>query len=98
MDRSKLRIVLGDRRLPPESMGDETSTWWYLQDRLVLSGQVAISPGRHTVAVDFRMLVPYLSAGHEIPLVLPFHLRAELDPDLVVSPSVARDVGAEYRA
>ncbi len=98
LDGSNLEIVLGDRRIRPDSVGDETDRWWYLQDRLVLAADVAIAPGRHAVAVDFRLLVPYLSGGPGVPLVLPFHLRAELEPDQVVSPSVARDVGAESRA
>src|SRR5688572_3193521 len=38
LDGSNLQIVLGDRRIPPESLGDETDIWWYLQDRLVLAG------------------------------------------------------------
>ncbi|MFF0267020.1 hypothetical protein [Kribbella sp. NPDC004536] len=86
-------IVLGDRRIPVDAVGSESDCWWYLQDRLVLAGDTDVRPC--TVTVDFRMLVPYLSAGPGVPLVLPFHLEAELVPDQRVSPSVAGDVGTE---
>jgi hypothetical protein len=91
----ELAVVLGSRRRPPDAVVEEIDQWWFLQDRLVLAGTVDVAPGRHAVAVDFRMMIPYLPGGPDAPLVLPFHLEAELELDRTVVPSVAGDVGAE---
>ncbi len=85
------RVVLGDRRIEPEALA-EVPSWWFLQDRLVLAGDRTLSPGAHLVTVDFRLLVPYLQAGPGTPLILPFHLEAELVLDGPAVPSVSRDV------
>jgi hypothetical protein len=90
-----LTIVLADRRIAVDEAIAEVDLWWHLQDRLVLAAEDEVSPGKHLVLVDFRMTVPYLPGGPAGPLVLPFHLEAELELDKAVSPSVARDVGAE---
>jgi hypothetical protein len=92
---SEIRVVLGRRRITPDQLTDEVDRWWFLQDRLVIAGGAVLAPGHHEVAVDLRVLVPYLSAGPGVPLVLPFHLEADLELDHPVSPSVARDVGKE---
>lgn len=88
-----LTVVLGDRRVAPAELTNEVGCWWFLQDRLVLRGVVKLTPARHTVAVDFSMVVPYLAAGPNGPLVLPFHLEAELRLDETVFESAARDLG-----
>jgi len=92
VDPSELRVLIGGRRVAPADLGHETDRWWYLQDRLVLVGPAPVRPGRHRVIVDFRLLVPYLSAAPTGPLVLPHRVEADLDPDCRMSPSVARDV------
>ncbi len=84
-------VVLGGRRIAPEALADAAG-WWFLQDRLVLAGARALSPGAHPVSVHFRLLVPYLQAGPGIPLILPFHLEARLVLDDSAVPSVAQDV------
>ncbi len=86
-----LSVLLGGRRLDPAALQGVPS-WWYLQDRLVLTGARALAPGVHSVAVDFRLLVAYLQAGPGTPLVLPFRLEADLVLDAPGVPSVARDV------
>ncbi|WP_235493395.1 restriction endonuclease subunit R [Leifsonia sp. Leaf336] len=46
--------------------------WWFVQDRLALRGRRPLSAGPHSVAVSFRLLIPYLPAGPDAPLVLDF--------------------------
>jgi Domain of unknown function (DUF6379) len=88
----ELNILLGSRRVAPSALADEVNRWWFLQDRLVVRGTGVLEAGAHRVCVDFTMLVPYLSASPGTPLVLPFHLEAQLELDHPPLPSVARDV------
>jgi hypothetical protein len=87
----ELTVALGARDVPAEALRGE-SGWWFVQDRLVLKGRRELGGGVHAVAVDFQMLVPYLQADPDSPLVLPFHLEARLAPDGAPVPSVSRDV------
>ncbi|MFF2028778.1 DUF6379 domain-containing protein [Arthrobacter sp. NPDC058192] len=87
----ELSVVLGGRRVPPDSLQGE-SGWWFVQDRLVLAGRRELGRGSHGVAVDFRLLVPYLQARPGSPLILPFHLGARLELDRPPVPSVSLDV------
>ena len=92
VDPSDLKVLLGHGPVDPADLVRDVGRWWYLQDRLVLSGPQRLGSGEHRATVDFRLLVPYLSAGPDAPLVLPQHLEASLDPDVHVRPDVARDV------
>jgi hypothetical protein len=92
VDPGDLKVVLADGSVDPADLVDEVDRWWYLQDRLVVTGPRPLGPGVHHATVDFRLLVPYLSAGPDTPLVLPLHLEADLDAKVTVSPDVAGDV------
>jgi hypothetical protein len=92
VDPGDLKVLLGQGPVDPADLVHEAGRWWYLQDRLLLTGPQHIGPGEHRVTVDFQLMVPYLSAGPDTPLVLPQHLQADLDPEVRVSPDVARDV------
>ena len=87
----ELAVVLGARCVQADTLQAE-SGWWFVQDRLVLAGRRELSRGAHAIAVDFRLLVPYLQARPGSPLVLPFHLEARLELDREPVPSVSRDV------
>ncbi|MFJ4027389.1 DUF6379 domain-containing protein [Paenarthrobacter sp. NPDC089989] len=90
----ELRVRLGAREVRPENLATERG-WWFIQDRLVLvfpAGRLAGDRGRHRVAVDFQLMVPYLQGGPEGPLVLPFHLEAALRTTRPALAGVARDV------
>jgi hypothetical protein len=87
----ELAVVLDSRAVHPDALQEE-SGWWFVQDRLVLAGRRKLPSGPHAVAVDFRLMVPYLQARPGSPLVLPFHLEARLELDRVPVPSVSRDV------
>ena len=67
----RLRILLGSRTFP---LAELTSLpdWWYLQDRLVVVAETVLADGPHDVAVSFSLLIPYLPAGPDAPLVLSF--------------------------
>ncbi|WP_285115626.1 hypothetical protein [Leifsonia sp. fls2-241-R2A-40a] len=52
--------------------------WWFVQDRLALRGHTVLAPGAHTVAVSFRLLIPYLQSGPDA-LTLPFHAERRVD-------------------
>lgn len=83
-------IELDGRRVAPTALGAE-DTWWFLQDRLTIRGSTELAPGPHVVAVTFRLVVPYLQAGPDGPLTLPFHLERTLTADASASgPATAR--------
>lgn len=63
-----------------------TDEWWFIQDRVVVSGDRMLSPGDHDVAVSFTLLIPYLQAGPDGPLVLPFRAQRTLTVDAAASP------------
>lgn len=86
-----LRVQLAGRSVAPESLVEEGG-WWFIQDRLVLRWGPGARGGRHVVAVGFQLMVPYLQAGPDLPLVLPFRLEAGLDPARAALPGVSRDV------
>lgn len=65
--------------------------WWHLQDRLVVDSPVALREGPHRVAVSFRLAIPYLQAGPDGPLTLPFHADRTLTADAAAEPAPAPD-------
>ncbi|PPF89601.1 hypothetical protein C5B96_01605 [Subtercola sp. Z020] len=85
-------IVVGGRRVHPEDLVDEPG-WWFIQDRLVMTGAGELDPGERAVDVRFTLMVPYLQGAPDAPLTLPFRLAGRLTPD---SPTglhtVSRDV------
>lgn len=86
------RVRLGDRLLDDADLLAEEG-WWYAQDRLVVSLPARVPAGRRSVAVSFRLLIPYLAAGPGGgPLELPMHLAADLHLDHPRVPSVSLDV------
>ncbi|GAA3757147.1 hypothetical protein [Salinactinospora qingdaonensis] len=85
------RVRLGDRTVATEHLAAETG-WWFVQDRVVLVGDRAPAATPHEVALSFRLVIPYLSAGPDTPLVLPFHTRRALAPDVIPEPTVSREV------
>ena len=85
-------VALGDRLADPVELSRERG-WWFLQDRVVLRGQRMLQLGAHDVVVSFRLVIPYLQAGPDGPLALPFHIERTLVLDAPASaPSVSRDV------
>lgn len=87
-----IAVALGDRLADPVELSRERG-WWFLQDRVVLRGRRMLRPGAHDVAVSFRLVIPFLQAGPEGPLALPFHLERSIVLDAPASaPSVSRDV------
>ena len=87
-----IAVALGDRLADPVELSRERG-WWFLQDRVILRGRRMLRPGAHGVVVSFRLVIPYLQAGPEGPLALPFHLERSIVLDAPASaPSVSRDV------
>jgi hypothetical protein len=86
------RVAIGDRRLTSGELIHE-STWWFAQDRLVLTADTQLEPGSHDVLVEFGLLIPYLMAGPGGgPLELPMRVAARLELDHPPVPSVSLDV------
>ncbi|WP_194421255.1 hypothetical protein [Microbacterium abyssi] len=88
----RLRIEMGGRAIAPPDLADEPG-WWFVQDRLVLRGDQTVLPGDHEVSVSFYLVVPYLQAGPDGPLRLPFRFDRTLslnDPSALTT--VALDV------
>ncbi len=73
----QLYVELGGRR--PSRRARAESGWWSRTEPLVVAGRRGLGSGVHAVAVDFQLLVPYLQARPGRPLVLPFHLEAQLE-------------------
>ncbi|MGW9112203.1 hypothetical protein [Microbacterium sp. NPDC055683] len=71
-----VRVRLGDHDIAPPDLSAEPG-WWFLQDRVTLVGDLVLA-GAREVAVSFRLLIPYLPAGPDSPLVLPFAATARL--------------------
>lgn len=88
----ELEVVLDDRAIPISELASEPG-WWFVQDRLVIRADRTLDPGEHDVSVSFRLAVPYLQAGPDGPLQLPFrfHRTLTLDRDPAVS-TVSHDV------
>ena len=89
-----VRVRLGNRTVRTDELSAEPG-WWFIQDRLVLvfpAGGFSSGDDVHDVAVDFELMVPYLSGGGAGPLVLPFHVEASLRADQVVNAGVSQDV------
>lgn len=85
-------IALRDRLVDPAAALHERG-WWFLQDRLVVRGRRMLRPGAHDVSVSFRLAIPYLQAGPDGPLTLPFRVDRALVLDAPASStSVSRDV------
>lgn len=84
-------VAIGDRRVPPSALAFERG-WWFVQDRLRLEGRRALSPGPHRVSLRFGLVIPYLAAGSEAPLTLPFRADRELLLDAPPVRTVSRDV------
>ena len=88
----QVAIAVGERVVSPDAVSSEPA-WWFLQDRVVIRGYRMLRGGSHDVAVSFRLLVPYLQAGPDGPLTLPFRVERSLELDAAASvPTVSRDV------
>lgn len=87
-----LSIQLAHRRIDVGALAGERG-WWFLQDRLVVRGAQQLRPGVHDVTVSFHLIVPYLHAGPDGPLTLPFQLDHPLTLDAPApGRTVSRDV------
>ncbi|WP_347109447.1 hypothetical protein AAHB33_02295 [Paenarthrobacter sp. S56] len=90
----ELGVRLGTRAVPGDALAAE-SVWWFIQDRLVLvlpDALCSTDGQHHEVSVDFELMVPYLQAGGDGPLVLPIHLEARLAVSPAVRGGASRDV------
>ena len=88
----QLVAEIGDRTVALEALRHERG-WWFVQDRVALRGRRAVGPGAHTVTVSFQLMVPYLQAGPDGPLTLPFVATRSLVADAApAAPTVSRDV------
>ncbi|WP_370518473.1 hypothetical protein [Nostocoides sp. HKS02] len=80
----------GDR---PLAELPESKRWWFLQDRLVITGPLEVQlEHEYDVEVSMQLLLPYLSAGPGKAAVLPFHLRRRLRVGDGTHPGTFRDV------
>jgi hypothetical protein len=84
-------VGIGDRRVAPSALAFERG-WWFVQDRLRLEGRRMLAPGDHAIALTFRLIVPYLEAGGDGPLSLPFTATRTLLLDAPRARTVSQDV------
>ena len=88
----RLMVQVGDRTVTTDALLHERG-WWFIQDRIVLRGRTPLASGPHDIGVSFRLTVPYLQAGPDQPLTLPFAFSRTLLPDATTAaPTVSRDV------
>ncbi|WP_345800743.1 hypothetical protein AAIB33_14880 [Microbacterium sp. AZCO] len=73
-------VALDRHRVAPSALAFE-SGWWFVQDRLTLEGRRMLNPGIHDVSVSFTLAIPYLPAGPDGPLTLPFRADVVLTLD-----------------
>lgn len=87
-----ITVAVGDRTVSADALVHERG-WWFIQDRMPLRGRVPIGPGPHEVSVSFRLSIPYLQAGPDGPLSLPFAASRILVADArPTAATVSRDV------
>lgn len=86
-----LHVTLRDRTIPVGELSSHDG-WWFLQDRVVLTARRRVTPGSHAVRLSFALSVPYLQAGPDAPLQIPFDAERSLTTDATAAPTVARDV------
>ena len=79
-----VHAVVQGRSVPAAELSRETA-WWFIQDRLELRGDRALSPGSHDVSLSFTLAVPYLQTGPAGPLTLPFRAEQPLDTGTAAS-------------
>ncbi|HWM15077.1 MAG TPA: hypothetical protein VNP97_00655, partial [Microbacterium sp.] len=92
-----MSIEIDGRQVDTAAFADEAG-WWFLQDRLTIRGDRAVTSGAHEVAVAFRLMIPYLQAGPDGPLALPFRIERSLVVDAEASAYAVRDVALGDRA
>lgn len=83
-----LALELDGRTIDAAAVAEEDG-WWFLQDRLTMRGPRPIDAGAHEVEIGFQLVVPYLQAGPDGPLALPFRLGRTLTPDAAASATVS---------
>ncbi|MFB2585137.1 hypothetical protein [Herbiconiux liukaitaii] len=83
-------VLVGERLVAPADLRGEPG-WWFLQDALELHIDRALSTGPHSVLVSFSLMVPYLPAGPDAPLTLPF--RSERALTLVAAEATTSSPG-----
>lgn len=87
-----VHVVLRDRTIPVAELAHHDG-WWFVQDRVVLTARRRVAPGSHAVHLSFALSVPYLQAGPDAPLQIPFDVERSLTTDVATAaPTVARDV------
>ncbi|WP_426322312.1 hypothetical protein [Microbacterium sp. E-13] len=86
--------VLADRREVARAYLSRETGWWFIQDRLELRAARTLSPGPHDVALSFTLAVPYLPAGPDGPLTLPFRVERTLALQAAASVETPRIDGA----
>jgi hypothetical protein len=84
-------VLSGGRRVAAADVSAEDG-WWFVQDRLAVHLPSVASAASHRVDVSFQLAVPYLMAGPDGPLTLPFAASRMLGVDAPSAPTVARDV------
>ncbi|MGR0219984.1 hypothetical protein [Agromyces sp. ZXT2-6] len=89
---SDLEVSL-DGAAVPDLRPRPDGEWWFVQDRLLVDGAGPLGDGAHEVAVSFRLTIPYLQAGPDGPLTLPFHAQRTL----VASPDAGRGARSASR-
>ena len=87
-----LHVALRNRTIPVVELVDHDG-WWFVQDRVVLTARRRVAPESHAVRLSFALSVPYLQAGPDAPLQIPFDVERALTTDATTAaPTVARDV------
>jgi hypothetical protein len=74
----ELEVTVDGKPVAEPRVEADAADWWFLQDRLDVHGDRPLTPGAHRVVVGFRLVVPYLQAGPDGPLVLPFRIERDL--------------------
>jgi hypothetical protein len=89
-----LRVVIDQDRIPLPELSKHAERWWFVQDRLPLTGPHRVRDGgRYHVAVTLVLLLPYLTSRPGRPATLPFRFDRELTAGLTIEQGAWHDVG-----
>ncbi|KJL47347.1 Xylose isomerase-like TIM barrel [Microbacterium hydrocarbonoxydans] len=89
----ELQCEVGGRVIDVADLAHEDG-WWFLQEPLPLLGPGRLDAGSHEVVAQFSLTIPYLPAGPDAPLTLPFHVHRMLAVDEGHTPSATATAAA----
>jgi hypothetical protein len=61
-----LRWEMNGRSRPIAELEADVEDWWFPTDSVVLSGELPVAEGEHTVDVELKLYIPYIVTDHGV--------------------------------